>query len=454
VADGLQSDQRSTTASVVQRPADAESVTNWVTDSGYALLLAGVFWTTFVVNAPDNLDGFAHPLAGVYDPNPLTRAFKLFAIAASCLMIARRPLLAWDFGRNLNPGLVAFMLLAPLSTMWSIAPSATVARCTSLATLMLSCFALGLASWHPRRFQQVATPPLMLIMAGSLALGAVALDLVTERGGTISLAGAWHGLTHGKNEFGMLASTAMILCAHAWMSREGRRTWSIFGAAVALACLILSKSNTSMFATAVAVAVMLLLLRPSVTRHWYAAIVVMTTGLLFAYAIIVQRLIPGLDFLLAPVASLTGKGMDFSGRTPIWDVIKDHIALNPFAGCGYGAYWIGPLPESPSYVFVGLMWFYPTEAHNGYLEVLNDLGLAGFACLLVFLVAYTRQSLQLMRTDRNQATLFLALLFQELVLNMSESMWFSSTNTFAILALGSVMLSRAQFDARLRGLLR
>jgi O-antigen ligase len=239
---------------------------------------------------------------------------------------------------------------------------------------------------------------------------------------------------------------------HAWISGEGRAVWAILGAAASVACLALSKSNTSMFATAVAVLSMVALLRIRSIRNLYRAIVISMSGLLLAYEMIIQKLIPGLDFLLTPITSLTGKGTDFSGRTVIWSVIKDHIALNPYFGSGYGAYWTGATPTSPSYVFIGLMGgFYPSESHNGYLEVLNDLGVAGFACLAVFLFSYIRQSLKLMRTDRNQATLFIALLLQQIVLNMSESIWFTSSDMFAITGFAALMLSRARFDADLRG---
>jgi exopolysaccharide production protein ExoQ len=160
--------------------------------------------------------------------------------------------------------------------------------------------------------------------------------------------------------------------------------------------------------------------------------------------------IPGVNTLLAPVISLTGKDTTFSNRAVIWGVIKEHIQAAPVLGTGYGAYWLGPDPRSPSFVFVTLMYFYPTEAHNGYLDVINDLGVVGLLCLLAFLFWFIRQALQLMRIDRNQATLYLALLFQEMVVNMSESEWFSRTNTFAVLLLASFCLSRALFEARLR----
>jgi hypothetical protein len=55
-----------------------------------------------------------------------------------------------------------------------------------------------------------------------------------------------------------------------------------------------------------------------------------------------------------------------------------------------------------------------------------------------------------MATDRNQAVLYLGLLFQEMVINMSESDFLSRSNTFAVLALATVSLSRALLDVRLK----
>jgi hypothetical protein len=57
--------------------------------------------------------------------------------------------------------------------------------------------------------------------------------------------------------------------------------------------------------------------------------------------------------------------------------------------------------------------------------------------------------LQLMSFDRGQAVLYLALLFQQMVDNLSESEWFSRTATSTILILASLCLSRALLEQRL-----
>jgi O-antigen ligase len=424
----------------------------WVRDDGYLLVLAVLFWLIFYQNLPSDLGGMNEKRAFA-DANGLARTLKLGTIAISGYLIWIRWRLARNFSRYLNPGLVAYFVLAALSMTWSIDASATLARVIALASVLLLCFAFGLASWYPRRFQHVAIPPIMLILIASILVGAIDPTLVTETGNDIAQKNAWHGITHSKNEFGMLASFGTILCVNTWMVRrwDTGGLLAAAGAIVALICVILSKSNTSLFATAVAVVSMALVMRvPLIKRRHTNPVVISIASVILFYEMVIQNVIPGVDVLLAPVVGLTGKDTTFSARTVIWKVIKEHIQLSPFLGSGYGGYWVGPFPSSPSYIFLSVMYLYPTESHNGYLEVVNDLGLVGLCCLLLFLFWYIRQALQLMHTDRSQAALYLGLLFQEMVIDMSESDWFSRSNTFAVLALASVCLSRALYNLRLQ----
>ena len=431
-------------------PPASRSPTTWVSDGGYWWLLAIMIWLVFYQNLPSSLDGFSKKSAFA-DPNILDRLIKFSMLGVSCYFIASRWLLARNLAKYLNPGLVGFFVVAALSVLWSIDAPATVLRVISLAAVQLTCFTFALASWDGRRFQRVVLPPIMIIVVASLLLGAVDTNLVIERGDDLSLKNAWHGITRGKNEFGMISSFGVILCANAWIVKGARAHWAIAGTLAAALALVLSKSNTSMFATCVGVASMYLLLKvPAVRDRHTKKVVIFIVAVIVLYELAIQNVIPGVDVLFAPITSLTGKDTTFSARTVIWRVIKQHIQLSPYVGSGYGAYWVGPIPQSPSYIFLSVMWLYPTESHNGYLEVVNDLGMLGLGCLSLFIFYFVRQGLQLMRTDRGQAALYLALFFQEMVMNMSESDWFSRSDTFSVLALGSICMSRALLDQKLR----
>jgi exopolysaccharide production protein ExoQ len=101
------------------------------------------------------------------------------------------------------------------------------------------------------------------------------------------------------------------------------------------------------------------------------------------------------------------------------------------------------------------MWrpakFYPGSAHNGYLDVVNDLGLAGLGCLIGYILVYARQVVLLLGVERSQAVLYLALLFQQVITNIAESHWFSVLSVdFVVLTLASAAMARALLDARFR----
>lgn len=426
--------------------------TKWIRDDGYTWLLAIVFWLIFYQNLPHDLAGMASNGAFA-DPNVSDRVIKIGMIALSCYLIANRWMLARLLARHLNLGFAGYFLLAPLSMVWSISPVDTLLRFVSLAAVLLICFSIGLASWTPRRLQQLALPPIMFILLASLLLGAINYRLVIEAGTDIAQLNSWHGITTSKNEFGMISSFGVIICVNRWLSKEGRGGWALAGAAVSMTCVLFSRSNTSLFASTLAVGSMVLMMRvPLIKQRYTTTLAISIAVLILIYELVIQRVIPGVDVLLAPVIGLTGKDTTFSARATIWKVVKEHIALSPWIGSGYGAYWVGPVPQSPSYIFLKVMYLYPTESHNGYLEVMNDLGVLGLGCLLVLIVWYIRQSLQLIRTDRSQGVLYLGLLFQEMVMDMSESDWFSRSGTASVFALSSVCLSRALVEVRLRSI--
>jgi exopolysaccharide production protein ExoQ len=419
--------------------------------AGRALLvpLLILFWIVFYQNLPETLNG--QPFKPFSTLGTVDRIIKVLSIVISCAVISSRWSIARQYFKTINPGLVAIMVLIPLSAAWSIDSAATLLRYTTLASIVLVCLALPLAGWDRERLQEAGLPPVMTILLVSLAIGIVAPDMVKENGNDISLKDAWHGITFQKNGFGTTASIVTILCVHRVLAPGKHTVWTFAGIATALTCLALSRSSTSLMSMGMSVFFMVLVLRVPVVRKRFSNHV--TIGVfvtILVYELAVQNLIPGVNTLLAPIMHLTGKDMTFSARSVIWDVIKQHSAAAPWLGTGYGAYWTGPEPSSPSYVFLRLMNFYPTASHNGYLEILNDLGRVGLICLLAFLVFFLRQALLLMPFDRGQAVLYLGLLFQQMVDNLSESEWFSRTGVCALLLLVSTCLSRALLEQRMR----
>lgn len=410
-------------------------------------MLVALFWYVFYQNLPASLHGV--PIKPLDTAGTIDRFAKLLSIGISIAVIAARWSLVRKLSSTTNFGLVGMMVLIPMSAVWSIDSNATLLRFVTLACIVLLCFAISLAGWDRFRLQQVALPPIVLILVSSLVIGVVSPQIVIEVGDDISLKDAWHGITHSKNLFGMAASTGFLIFLNRCLAGGGRIASSVVGAAIALVCLLLSRSNTSLFATLLGAFFMIVVMRIPFIRQRYTTHVVIAVGAtILVYQLAIQQLIPGVGLLLEPIAKLTGKDLTFSARTVIWDIIKEHSSGAPWLGTGYGAYWTGPNPSSPSYIFVYLMYFYPTEAHNGYLEIVNDLGRVGLMCLILYLAWYAWQGLKLMQFDRSQATLYLGLLYQQMVLNMSESDWFSRSSTCAVLTLATTCMARALLEHR------
>jgi exopolysaccharide production protein ExoQ len=390
---------------------------------------------------------------GMGAANPLSRIIKLVLLISSVIILLWKSRLALLEMKALNRGYLFFLVLVPTSAIWSIDSGATLNRYVSLLSMASVCVAFTIHGWSRTRFQDVVRPCLTTLIVASIIFGLVNPQYGIEVGdGT--LLNSWRGLTSQKNQFGMLSSFGVVFWLHAGLSREKKWVVAAPFIGVCLYAVLLSRSSTSFLATTLSGVFMLLTMTSPPSMKRYMPYIVSTfAALVIIYALAVLKIIPGMDVLLTPITSFSGKDMTFSNRSVIWDIIKEHIDLSPVVGSGYGAYWLGPVPPSPSVVFLTRMGnFYPSQSHNGYLEIVNDLGFVGLICLLSYLFAWVSQSLQLMKFDRPQGCLFLALFFQQLITNLSESTWLAINAAFALalVTLATFALSRSLLERRLQ----
>lgn len=431
-------------------------VTPWQRDDRHSLALAAMMWVLLVLMiVPEGFD-----YRSLITPGPpsaggsVGRFLWLGLLVTSVLVIGWRAGLAWLLARTLNPFLALFVALAVASVVWSIDPSLSVRRLVRMGTIVLVCVAFVLVAWHARRFQNVVRPLLTWMLAGSLLFGLSFPEYAIHQQASAELVGAWRGLANHKNGLGDLASIALILWFHAGLTREVRPLSALAGGAVSAACLVLSRSSTSMVASIVVMLFVLAALHgPHLLRRFVPHAVVLLMGLLMLYTLTILDLIPSLGALMAPITALTGKGTTLTGRTEIWAILADHVSLRPWFGSGYAAYWTGgPVAGTESYEFVRRMGsFYPGSAHNGYMEVVNDLGRAGLAVLLAYMASHLRQSFRMLRIDRRQGALYLGLFLQQVITNISETHWFSVLSIdFVLMTLATTALARGLMEQRLR----
>jgi O-antigen ligase len=427
-----------------------------VRDDRYSLLPAILVWVLVVLMiVPEGFD-YQHltdagaPAAGSLGSRLLWSGL-LFAGAA---LVVQRARLAWVVLGQINPWLSAFFVLALASVAWSIDPGLSARRLVRVATILLVSLAFVLRGWHEQRLQNVLRPLLTCVMAGSLIFGLAWPELAIHQELSAELAGAWRGLTNHKNGLGALACISLLLWWHAGLTRQVSVLGALTGGLIAAACLVLSRSSTAL-ATSLFVMLFVLIAvhGPLVLRRQTSVLAVGLLLLIGLYALAILDIVPGMATLIAPITALSSKDATLSGRTEIWAVLTDHIQHHPWLGTGYGAYWTaGPVLGTDAWDMVKrLNGFFPGSAHNGYLEVANDLGLVGLVMLLAYIAVQARQMSTLRRTEPEQAALYFALLLQQAITNLSETHWLSVLSLdFLLMTLVTTGLARGLLEVRMR----
>lgn len=197
------------------------------------------------------------------------------------------------------------------------------------------------------------------------------------------------------------------------------------GILLSIFVLIMSKSATSLLATALGTAFYLFTRRQLIGgRHAglmvsLGLLVVVLYAMLLSY-ILLGRL-PSWDDLTGPVSALFNKSADLTGRSEIWRLMWVSIDQHPVWGIGYGAFWTGK--GGPAQYIANLFGWMPSHGHNGYIDLLNELGYVGLSLFLGMLLWHCICLLKLFRLDREDAAIHAALFITILIGNISESEW-------------------------------
>jgi len=203
----------------------------------------------------------------------------------------------------------------------------------------------------------------------------------------------YQGIHGHKNQAGSFAFFALPVFAFAFSDRHIAR-WRfvpLMLAAATVFILVLSQSKTGVVATILAAAFAIGAFCLTSGARWIA---IGFAGLLAA-AIAGVVFFSGIPWTNL-VTTFTGDPT-FTGRQEIWDFMMARIAQHPFIGYGFGSFW-GVGAETDLALQQANITFYYGQAHNGYLDVAADLGLAGLAAVAVMFSAHALKLLRLLRT--------------------------------------------------------
>src|SRR5216684_6815549 len=286
-----------------------------------------------------------------------------------------------------NKLLIVLVFFAIFSAVWSEDAGLTIRR--GLAVLATTLFGLDFAVRYSIREQ---------VRLFGIALGlAVAISVVVEIffHGLVptvdtSYPDAWNGAFVQKNDFARVVVLAGIL-----VLMRTRNFMVATGTVVASVGLILLCHSRTALVVFVA---MLVLLRVFRLRHRGSrALIAGIAGVLIVSALL--SVVVDMDSM----AGLLGRDATLTGRTNIWAMALESVAEKPLLGYGYSAFWnVAPEADRISNI---LHWKVP-HAHNGFIDLTLQLGVAGLALFLVVYLIAARRAIAFANSDPGQEAIW------------------------------------------------
>ena len=285
----------------------------------------------------------------------LVLALLLLDLPAT-LRIARRDLWIW-----------ALLGLACTSALWSTAPVWVIKR--GLVTVQTTAFGLYLAS----RFSLDEHLRLLKwVFATMLAVSVLhlAIDPATAFM-TYNNEAALRGPFGHKNGMGFfMALTLPVFLLQTTLRSTGR--WAMWlGVTGAVTLLVLSRSLSGAVIGLTVCAVIALV--PHATRLRRPSLLLMPSIL------VIMGIIAATAGLADGFLAMLGRNPTLSGRIGIWQAALPVVLERPFLGHSIAAFWQLEIVEQTG------VWF--STAHNGFLQMLIDLGVLGLGLFLLQMIS-------------------------------------------------------------------
>lgn len=329
---------------------------------------------------------------------------------------------------------VPYLLLlvyALVSVAWSVSPLVSARRAIQLVGVLFIALALVRQSKSNNPFETFVWPGVFYLALGIAALAVPGLSIDPD--------GNYKGFTFTKNTWGQFALlVSMVFLFQALNRRNGRLAWWFF--ALASVSLLATRSATSI--GIYAIAVLLILYWVAMRRHGNKLLPATLVTILASMALLFGYFLVKGDFPIGAVweAGLgsVGKTTTLTGRTELWRWMGYEIARHPWLGTGFGGFWMGL--EGPSYSIVRMFSWRPGQAHNGYIDVVNELGYVGLVLLLWVFLAHLRNIYHINCLGDGLTAIFhMAILLVVLLLNVSETNFMRTTHLWWIVFSTSIV---------------
>ncbi|MCH7770916.1 MAG: O-antigen ligase family protein [Bacteroidetes bacterium] len=223
-----------------------------------------------------------------------------------------------------------------------------------------------------------------IILGGYLL---VALLTILTIPGAKDRFGIWRGIAGHKNTLGQTSLLALIFFAAIVNLKQSLKSKTVitFFIMIGLVLLFGSKSSTSIFTGLIIFTLSLtfmldVIFKPIGIRKTVSFLTLFIFVVLFVLIILA---VPG---VLESIAGGAGKDLTLTGRVDLWADIWLETEKHLVFGAGFQGFWVITSVKVEQ-LFEIYPWL-PTQAHNGYLDIINEVGIIGIILFSFILINY------------------------------------------------------------------
>jgi len=246
--------------------------------------------------------------------------------------------------------------------------------------------------------------------------------------------GFWRGIHTDKNGFGQISIVLTIFFSMQFVKSDSLKSKAIdlFFILASIMLVVGSRSSTALITLLVLIAIWIAfyidkLFNPIGVRKTISLIILFFSS---SILMIILILYPG---ILGSVMGTIGKDLTFTGRIDIWNDIWNEAQKHLFIGAGFRGFWIIDSPNLIEF-YQKYIWL-PQSSHNGYIDILNEVGVIGSALFLLTLINYF---VNLTQTKSSQ--LWKWFVIAAIILNFSESKFINPKSVTGVMLIFSYLV--------------
>jgi exopolysaccharide production protein ExoQ len=366
--------------------------------------------------------------ANVEEGSELDRIVLIVLLCLGIIVLVKRKFY-WSNALRENNFLMSIIVYMLLSLFWSNMPFVSFKRWSRELIVIVMAFAIA-SEQSPRRALESVLRRIVYVL---IPLSYLLINYFGEYGrlyvhnqGILM----WTGATLHKNTLGQLCFFSVLYLIWGFIRRLLGKDIAVVKYQTHIDVFLiflsiwlmggphhnLSYSTTSTISLIIALSAIIILYR--IRRQGYVAFsrgMIFMIAVIFGYGIITPMI--G-QLSIVDVASIFGRNESLTGRSEIWAVLVPMAMQKWLMGYGFGGFWTTEMRDLATV----------SQAHNGYLDLILELGFIGILLYGMFFMSCARKAIQLMAAEFDWGVFWICYLIIVAVHNIAESSMSSFSN--------------------------